>query len=48
MSHAPKNERADSYEVGYKKPPKHTQFQKGYRPPKSKLNGPHWVVRLEC
>ena len=36
MSHAPKNERTDSYEVGYKKPPKHTQFQKGCRPPKSK------------
>jgi hypothetical protein len=32
MSHTPTNNPPDSYEVGYKKPPKHTQFQKGCRP----------------
>ena len=36
MSDTPTNNRADSYEVGYKKPPKHTQFQKGCRPPNPK------------
>ena len=36
MSHTPNNNRPDSYEVGYKKPPKHTQFQRGCPPPNPK------------
>jgi hypothetical protein len=40
MSDTPKNDRTDSYEVGYKKPPKHTRFQKGCRPPNPKGRPP--------
>ena len=36
MSDTPKNDPTDSYEVGYKKTPKHTQYQKGCRPPNPK------------
>jgi len=36
MPHTPTNKHPDSYEVGYKKPPKHTRFQKGCRPPNPK------------
>lgn len=36
MSNTCNNDPTDAYEVGYKKPPKHTQFQKGCRPPNPK------------
>jgi len=36
MSHTPKDNRRGNYEIGYKKPPKHTRFQKGCRPPNPK------------
>jgi hypothetical protein len=36
MSDSPENNRPASYEVGYGKPPKHTQFKKGCRPPNPK------------
>jgi len=36
MSDTPDNKRPRSYEIGYGKPPKHTQFQKGCRPPNPK------------
>ena len=36
MPSTPKNTRTNGYEVGYKKPPKRTQFQKGCRPPNPK------------
>ena len=36
MSDTPDDKRPGSYEIGYCKPPKHTQFQKGCRPPNPK------------
>jgi Family of unknown function (DUF5681) len=36
MSHTPTDNRRGNYEIGYKKPPKHTRFQKGGRPPNPK------------
>jgi len=36
MSGTPKKNRPDRNEVGYKKPPTRTQFQKGCRPPNPK------------
>jgi hypothetical protein len=39
--HRKKDEKMDEYEVGYKKPPRHTRFQKGNRAnPKGRVKRP--------